>query len=190
MLLLFTRTLSRFQSVNKFKPLLDAYQGPYKDKYYCWTGLQLLLRAVFFGAAALDKRINLIIGSIITSGVTALHGFVKPFKSNIANFQEILLLVNLQVMYILTLSGLGGVEVMIAMAALHITLMVTSKMATDKCIETVRCIVQYFNTTFRWIMMENSKRSNVKVKHLSLNNIPEVTYNYCEYQEPLVGVDQ
>ena len=168
---------------------MDAYQGPYKDKYYCWTGLQLLLRAVFFGAAALDKRINLIIGSIITSGVIALHGFVKPFKSNITNFQEILLLLNLQVMYILTLSGLGGVEVMIAMAALHITLMVTSKMTTDKCTQAVRCIAKYFNTKFR-LIMKNDKISNTKVKHLSLNNIPEVTYNYCEYQEPLIGVDQ
>ena len=41
-ILLFTRILSRFQHINKFKPLLDAYQGPYKDKYYYWTGLQLL----------------------------------------------------------------------------------------------------------------------------------------------------
>ena len=47
-ILLFTRTLSRFRYVNKFKPLLDAYQGPYKDKFYYWTGLQLLLRAVFW----------------------------------------------------------------------------------------------------------------------------------------------
>ena len=33
-ILLFTRTLSRFRFVNKFKPLLDAYQGPYKNKFY------------------------------------------------------------------------------------------------------------------------------------------------------------
>ena len=30
-ILLFNRTLSRFKFINKFKPLLDAYQGPYKD---------------------------------------------------------------------------------------------------------------------------------------------------------------
>ena len=30
-ILLFNRTLSRFRFINKFKPLLDAYQGPYKD---------------------------------------------------------------------------------------------------------------------------------------------------------------
>ena len=31
-ILLFTRALSRFRLINKFKPLLDAYQGPYNDK--------------------------------------------------------------------------------------------------------------------------------------------------------------
>ena len=28
----------------KFKPLLDAYGGPYKDKYRFWTGLTLMVR--------------------------------------------------------------------------------------------------------------------------------------------------
>ena len=32
----------------KLKPLLDAYQGPYKDKFRYWTGLMLLLRVVLF----------------------------------------------------------------------------------------------------------------------------------------------
>ena len=60
-ILLFTRTLSRFRFINKFKPLLDAYQGPYKDKFYYWTGLQLLMRAVLFGISSLDRNINIAI---------------------------------------------------------------------------------------------------------------------------------
>ena len=35
-ILLFARSLSRFTLITKFKPLLDAYQGPYKDKLYYW----------------------------------------------------------------------------------------------------------------------------------------------------------
>ena len=48
-ILLFTRTLSRFRFVSKSKPLLNAYQGPYKDKFYYWSGLQFLIRVAFFG---------------------------------------------------------------------------------------------------------------------------------------------
>ena len=29
---------------NKFKPLFDAYMGPYKDKYRYWTGMLLVAR--------------------------------------------------------------------------------------------------------------------------------------------------
>ena len=32
--LLFTNYLSRFKLINRFKPMLDAFQGSYKDKYY------------------------------------------------------------------------------------------------------------------------------------------------------------
>ena len=45
LLLLFARKLSHFKVINTFKPLLDAYFGPYKDKFYYWTGLKLLVRA-------------------------------------------------------------------------------------------------------------------------------------------------
>ena len=83
MILLFTNPLSRFQFISKFKPLLDAYQGPYKIRFYYWTGLQLLIRAVFFGISAPDKNINLTIGSIISSVMMGLHGAVHPFKNNI-----------------------------------------------------------------------------------------------------------
>ena len=34
--------------VVRIKPLLDAYQGPYKDKYRHWTGVMLLLRLILF----------------------------------------------------------------------------------------------------------------------------------------------
>ena len=34
--------------VVRIKPLLDAYQGPYKDKFRHWTGVMLLLRLILF----------------------------------------------------------------------------------------------------------------------------------------------
>ena len=35
--------------------LVYPYFGPYKDRYYYWTGLQLLIRAAFFSLSALKK---------------------------------------------------------------------------------------------------------------------------------------
>ena len=83
-IVLFTRILSRFHFI-KIKALLDAYQGPYKVRFYYWTGLQLLMQAVC----------NLTIGSIIVSAISAvigLHGVV------IKNFQELLYITSLQIL--------------------------------------------------------------------------------------------
>ena len=43
--LFFNRMLTKFKFIYRFKPLLDAYQGPNKDKFYYQTSLQLLIRA-------------------------------------------------------------------------------------------------------------------------------------------------
>ena len=189
--LLFTRTLSRFQFINKFKPLLDAYQGPYKIQFCYWTGLQLLIRAVFFCVAALDKNNNLITGSILLSVIIGLYGFVRPFKNNNKNYHEIIYIVNLQVLYIFTLSGIGvtAVNVMIAMAALHLTFIVTNNIITHMCGGVVRSKLYDCTTVItKWLKKTNKKPSAVKEQAM-LQNIPEKTYNYCEYQEQLLGVD-
>ena len=99
-ILLFTRTLSRFRFINKFKPLLDAYQGPYKNKFYYWTGLQLLIRVVFFGISSLDRNINIAISMILLSIIIGLHGVMRPFKIKYKNYQELLLFFNLHGLYV------------------------------------------------------------------------------------------
>jgi len=90
---------------------------------------------MFFGLAALDRSNNLIIGSILLSGISGLYGFVRPFKNNIKNYHEILFVVNLQVLCILTLSGLVAisVNVMIAMASLHFTFIFINNIITHMC---------------------------------------------------------
>ena len=99
-ILLFTKTFIRFKCINKFKPLLDAYLGPYQDKFYYWTGLQLLLRAVFFGISALERSTNIMI-SIITLGVMeCMYSKECPLRSKSKNYLEILLLLNFQVMLV------------------------------------------------------------------------------------------
>jgi len=50
--------------VVKLKPLLDAYQGPYKDRFRYWTGMMLVIRIALFIAFASntlgDPRVNLL----------------------------------------------------------------------------------------------------------------------------------
>ena len=86
----------------KFKPLFDAYTGPYKDKHRYWTGLLLLLRAVLFLIFSVnvfgDPAINLL---VITLTVFCLFAFLvlfakgRIYKVCYSNVLECVFLLNL-----------------------------------------------------------------------------------------------
>ena len=94
--------------VVRMKPLLDAYQGPYKDKYRNWTGVTLLLRVILFTAFAANTHgnpnINLLIIAIVAhifqlpSGILYkcwLNGIlVRFYIGNLAIFSSVALFLN------------------------------------------------------------------------------------------------
>ena len=102
-LLLFPRTASRWSFINYFKPLLDAYFGPYKQQYPFWTGLQLLIRSCFFGLSALSRNVSLCCGAFLLGIILCAHGRLYPFKSRYKNFQELLILLDLLGLYVTAL---------------------------------------------------------------------------------------
>ena len=106
--LIFTRTLSQFKCINHFKPLLDAYQGPYKDRFYYWTGLQLLLRAVFYVISALDRKTNMMIGILVLGVMECVHGAFGSYKHGTKNYLELLLTFNLHALFAVSLYTIGG----------------------------------------------------------------------------------
>ena len=92
----------------KLKPLIDAYIGPYKDKYKFWTGLLLIVRIVFTSIFSyvsgnvpeINNYIILIVSFILMSIVA------KGVYRNVAvNFLEFCYLLNLSLLS--TLSALS-----------------------------------------------------------------------------------
>ena len=183
-ILLFSRPLQRFHYINKFKPLLDAYQGPYKDSHYYWIGLQLMVRVVFLGISKLETHSNLTISNVIVATMCALTGIINPFNNTLRNHHELLLLLNLQILYIFVQhnSNPTTIHTVIAMAAVHFTLIVVYHIITYMYGGVIRNKIQQGVNT---VMGRISKRSTVQ--SFQLNNVPEVTYNYREYREPLVA---
>ena len=87
-----------FGWVRRLKPLLDAYTGPYKDKYHFWTGLLLLVRITLFTAFAFnynnDPRLNLTLIIIVT---TVLMVAIQPgiYRQRLTGILESSMYVNL-----------------------------------------------------------------------------------------------
>ena len=192
-ILLFTRTLSKYRLITRFKPLLDAYQGPYKDHFYYWTGLQILLRTLIFGLSSLDKNINLTISSVIFGSLGGLHGIMCPFKLKHKNYQELALILNLQGLYAISQysqnASMTAVNVMITLTAVQLMFIVIYHMITyvyggvmiNKVRLTVNiltgCITRSHKKAHQQFQLGNSIR----------DNIPECAFNYREYREPLVS---
>ena len=94
------RVLHRW--VNKMKPVLDAYQGPYKDKFRFWTGFLLVVRVVLFITFASnvlgDPRVNLLAISIsLLLLLIILWNTGQVYKSRLTHILECLHILNLGV---------------------------------------------------------------------------------------------
>ena len=67
---------SRLRWVTRIKPFLDAYHGPYRDKFRNWTGVILFVQTIQFLAFALnslgESHINLLVIIITSTAVMAV----------------------------------------------------------------------------------------------------------------------
>ena len=98
-LLFFAPYLSKFPSINCLRLLLNAFKSPYKCKYYYWMGIKVTLQAFFLILQAVPTKIKLIMSTIVMVTFTLLLGSLRPHKSNFTNAQELLLLLNLTILY-------------------------------------------------------------------------------------------
>ena len=196
-ILLFTRTLSRFRFINKFKPLLDAYQGPYKIKYYYWPGLQLAIRAVLYGVSSLEKKNNTAISIIIFGVIIAMHGMVQPFKIKYKNYHEMILFLSLQGLCVASMyyskDGIGAaiVQTLITIAAFHFAIIITFHMITyafggaikSKILLSVIYIIKRRTKRFK---RPQQFHLHDNIHHNIYVYIPEASF---DFREPLVGQD-
>ena len=185
--LLFTRFLSRFRAINHFKPLLDAFQGSYKDKYYYWIALHLMFRSIFFSLYAFQVKIRLVLANIIVVIFTSYHGYVQPYKNKIVNFQELSMLVNLTILYAVSIQDNEQIfsvitNIMMSLALLQFGIIV----ACHFLVFSYHC---KFSIEEILMIPFNKWKSSQRSFDVAPLNIPDRTYNYNEYQDGLVSDD-
>ena len=107
--ILLNRNLYHFKAINTFKPFLDIYLSPYRDRVFYWIGAQLLVRRIIFVLTLhmFNIHTSLTIGSIVIGLVLCIQGILQPFKSKFMNVQESLVLFNLLAVNIVALYNDG-----------------------------------------------------------------------------------
>ena len=192
--LLFIRWLSQFRFINKFKPLLDIYQGPYKDKFYYWTGLQLVLRAIFLGISNLERNVSLTVGNILLSGFAIFQGYCSLYKVELKNINELLLLFNLLGLQILLNYGKDNVSitvvnVMISIASIHFMFIITYQIITYVYGGVIRNKIQLIISALIKVAIPliKAKPQPIELQAFPYANIADAV-KYDEYQEPLLAL--
>ena len=98
LLVTFSSHLLRFHVVNKFKPFIDAYGGPFKDKWRFWFGLRLLITILLFGlnGALQGTNTDVMFVVIITSVLVFIffQSIVRPFKNRLIGGIDLFFMTN------------------------------------------------------------------------------------------------
>ena len=174
---------------------MDTYQGPYKDKFYYWTGLQLVIRAGFFGITALEKSLSLAVGSILLCAIGYFQGYCNPYRVEEKNINDLFLLFNVIGLQIFLTyakdenSSNIVVNVMIIVAAIQLLFIITYHFITYVYGGVIKNKIQWNIATLskQILSLIKAETQPMQPQDFALDNIPEVTNNnYCEYEEPLL----
>ena len=192
-LLLFIRKLSHFKCINYFKPLLDVYGSPYKDKYYFWTGLYLFIRALFFGISAFDKKVSLTYGSILLGTLLCIQGIMRPFKNKAANIQESMILLNLLCIYVAanysnTNAGteLKIIHFLIIVVFIYFAISIVYRYLMSTCGDSISKKIVWITFIWKSSIPKYHHRNTPETNHAS----NDTAHNcYSEFQEPLIALD-
>ena len=194
--LLFPRTVSQWSFVNHFKPLLDVYFSPYKSKCSYWTGLQLLMRSCLFASSAFSRNISLFSGTVLVAIVLCTHSIMQPFKNKLNNVQESLVLLDLSVVY--ATAPYSGIER--NFYKLIIRLLIITVLAYFILFMFCYCIMLLYGDAIKvrvnkilQVFLKITARKQTRSRSSDMeelsSKIPDVAFNYKEFQEPLFELD-
>jgi len=153
--LLFTRYLSHFKLINHFKPILDAIQGSYKDRYYYWVAIHIILRSLFFILYAFQVKLRLLLATIILVPFACIFGYINPNKNKLVNFQELILLINLTIMYAVSYYNSNRIfgfvtNIMISLAFIQLCVIVVYHFFTCTCHYNIEKTLQSVKAKLIW----------------------------------------
>ena len=193
-ILLFRRYLSWFRFINHFKPILDAFQGSYKDKYYYWVGVHITLRSIFYALYAFQPNLRLALAVTILIIFACHFGYTRPHKNKAVNTQELLLLANLTILHAISSYQIINNRIFIIVTNVTIGLAFIQFCTILLChflIYTCHCNVVIISVTLKEKLMKlcSRRKPDDHSNEISLLNIPDRTYNYREYQDGLVSDD-
>jgi len=90
----------------RFKPMLDSYAAPYKDKYRFWFGLRIVVLVMLLMIVNVFKQfisLVLTLQIFLIGGLAFFEGFLKPYKNKLIGILDLTFLFNFSIICVLAL---------------------------------------------------------------------------------------
>ena len=188
-ILLFTKPLMRFKMIHQYKPLIDAFQGPFKSQYYYWIGIQLLIRNMMVLLSILGKTISVTTGCLLIITMAIIHSLIQPNKEKLINYQELFLLYNYVVVCILLMFisredfNVIAINIMVGLSFIQLLVTMVFHMFTymypcNKLVKKVTSMWKHCGQNCHRGHMVNNE-----------SGIELMEAHFPAFQEPLIGED-
>ena len=198
-ILLFARSkvLSKVRLINTFKPLLDAYFAPYKDKHFYWSGLQLLIRILIYSFTALDKDYKVTAITMVLTGLLCIQGILQPFKNNLNNIQESVILFTLLAIHVATytetkLLDISLVQILTILSLVYWIIIIGFLCCKSKCSGKIsQCMTILSKQQLLCFYTKWTNKSMDTENHgTRLKTVRRTSSDmYSKFQEPLIEFD-
>ena len=150
------------------------------------------MRAVIFVLSGFREDINLTGGIFVIGIALCSQGILHPFKSKVKNAQELLILLNLLMVYVIALqnnnnndkSNLHLSNILISIALMYLVIYITCHCVMLSCSNSIKQKIDYLSKRFTKV---NDKI--VFMQSISNNEDDDKSCSYDEFQEPLVAFD-
>ena len=87
----------RYKVINYFKPVFDAYYGPYKDKWRFWFGSRLwvlLAMLIIYTTLQYSEELMLLLHLALLSLFILIQASIKPFKNALIGWLDLFFMLN------------------------------------------------------------------------------------------------
>ena len=96
----------RYKAINYFKPVFDAYYGPYKDKWHFWFGSRLWVLAamlIIYTTLENSEELMLLLQLVLLLLFILVQASIKPFKNALIGWLDLFFMLNYSAVALVTL---------------------------------------------------------------------------------------
>ena len=96
----------RYKVINYFKPVFDAYYGPYKDKWRFWFGSRLwvlVAMLIIYTTLGNSEELMLLLHLILLTLFILVQASIKPFKNALIGWLDLFFMLNYSAVALVTL---------------------------------------------------------------------------------------